>query len=87
MTDDGVERNMGTQPISRLLEEAGLRPNDLVKASAVQMTHKMVSRACKGRRLTENTQTIVLNALQAATGRTYALKDLFNYAEDSNARQ
>jgi len=51
----------------------------LVAAVSVQMTHKMVSRACKGRRLTPNTKTIVLNALQAATGKTYALKDLFNY--------
>jgi hypothetical protein len=87
MTDDGIERNMGEQPIARLLDEAGLRPHDLVKASAVQMTHKMVSRACKGRRLTENTQTIVLNALQAATGRTFELKDLFNYADESKERQ
>ena len=79
MSDEAVERNMGEQPVARILAEAGLKPHDLVKASAVQMTHKMVSRACKGRRLTPNTQTIVLNALQAATGKTYTLSDLFNY--------
>jgi len=43
------------------------------------MTHKMVSRACKGRRLTPGTQLIVLKALQAATGRSYRLGDLFTY--------
>ena len=74
-----VERNLGEQPIAAILAEAGLRPHDLVKASAVQMTHKMVARACKGRRLTPNTQTIVLNALQAATGKSFTLKELFNY--------
>jgi len=79
MADDGIERNLGEQPIAQILAAEGLKPHDLVAAVSVQMTHKMVSRACKGRRLTPNTKTIVLNALQAATGKTYALKDLFNY--------
>ncbi len=79
MTDDGIERNLGEQPIAKIMAEAGLKPHDLVAASAVQMTHKMVARACKGRRLTPNTQSIVLNALQAATGRTFSLPELFNY--------
>jgi hypothetical protein len=78
MTDPD-ERNLGEQPIARVLAEAGLKPHDLVKASPVPMTHKMVARACKGRRLTSNTQAIVLNALQAATGKTFRLSDLFNY--------
>ncbi len=74
-----IERNLGTQPIARIMAEAGLAPNDLVKVSPVQMTHKMVSRACKGRRLTPNTQKIVLNALQAATCKSFAMKELFTY--------
>jgi hypothetical protein len=77
--EETIERNLGEQPIAHILAEAGLRPHDLVKASPVQMTHKMVSRACKGRRLTANTQAIVQNALQAATGKTFELKELFNY--------
>ena len=81
MTEE-IERNLGEQPIARIMEEAGLRPHDLVTASKVPMTHKMVSRACKGRRLTNNTQTIVQNALQAATGKTYKLAELFNYKEE-----
>ena len=79
MTDEGIERNLGEQPIARIMTEAGLKPHDVVKASKVQMTHKMLSRACKGRRLTPNTQAIVLNALQAATGKTYTLAELFTY--------
>ena len=79
MTDEGIERNLGEQPIARIMAEAGLKPHDVVKASAVQMTHKMLSRACKGRRLTPNTQAIVLNALQAATGKSYTLAELFTY--------
>lgn len=79
MTEEAIERNLGEQPIARVMEAAGLKPHDLVTASAVQMTHKMVSRACKGRRLTPNTQAIVLAALNAATGKAYSLSDLFNY--------
>jgi hypothetical protein len=78
MTEE-IERNLGEQPIARLLAEAGLKPNDLVTASAVQMTHKMIARACKGRRLTPNTKAIVLAALNKATGKAYALADLFSY--------
>ena len=68
-----------SSPLCASWRRQDLKPHDLVVASSVQMTHKMVARACKGRRLTPNTQMIVLNALQAATGKTYALTDLFNY--------
>jgi hypothetical protein len=76
---DGIERDLGQQPIAAILEKLNLKPHDLVAASTQQLTHKMVSRACKGRRLTLNTQTKVLNALNAATGKNYSLRDLFNY--------
>ena len=75
----GTERNLGEQPIARIMQEHNLKPHDLVAASPVEMTHKMVSRACKGRRLTLNTQAKVLAALNRATGKDYALRDLFNY--------
>ena len=61
------------------MAEAGLKPHDLVTASTVQMTHKMVSRACKGRRLTPNSQAIVLAALNVATGKKFTLTELFTY--------
>ncbi len=73
------ERDLGPQPISGILAEHNLKPHNLVAASTQQLTHKMVSRACKGRRLTLNAQTKVLNALNLASGQNYSLKDIFNY--------
>jgi len=74
-----VERNFGEQPIAQLMREHNLKPHDLVAISSVTMTHKMVARACKGRRLTLNTQSKVLAALNLATGKNYVLRDLFTY--------
>ena len=77
--DPEIERNLGEQPVARIMQEHNLKPHDLVAMSSAEMTHKMVSRACKGRRLTLNTQSKVLAALNRATGKTYSLRDLFNY--------
>lgn len=77
MTDSTLE--FGEQPIAQIMRDAGIKAHDLVTASKVPMTHKMVARACKGRKLTANTKNIVLNALQKATGKTYSFSDLFNY--------
>ena len=74
-----IDRNLGIQPIAKIMSEAGLKPHDLVSASDQQITHKMVTRACKGRRLTINTQIKVLNALNNATGKNYGLSNVFNY--------
>jgi cell envelope opacity-associated protein A len=74
-----LERNLGEQPIAQIMREHNLKPHDLVALSSVEMTHKMVSRACKGRRLTLNTQSKVLDALNRATGKNRSLRDLFNY--------
>lgn len=74
-----LERNLGEQPIAPNMREHNLKPHDLVAISSVEMTHKMVSRACKGRRLTLNTQSKVLAALNRATGKDYSLRDLFNF--------
>lgn len=74
------EKNLGTQPISELITKHNLKPHDLVAAlPAQQLTHKMVSRACKGRKLTMNTKLKVLNALNLAAKTNYTLKDVFNY--------
>ena len=78
MTDE-TERDLGPQPIAEILAKRNLKPHDLVAASTQQLTHKMVSRAAKGRRLTINAQLKVLNALNIATGKTFSLQDLFNY--------
>jgi hypothetical protein len=73
------ERDLGEQPLARLLMELGLKAHDLVAASTEQITHKMVQRGCKGRRLTRNVQGKLLRALNTASGNTYALPDLFTY--------
>jgi hypothetical protein len=74
-----MERNLGAQPIAQRLVELGLRPHDLVAASTEQLTHKMVTRACKGRWLTRHTQCKVRDALNRAVGANYTLGDLFTY--------
>ena len=74
-----IERNLGEQPIAGVMKEAGLKGLDLVTSSTEQLTFKMVSKACKGRRLTRNVQFKILRALNKAAGRTFHLDDLFNY--------
>ena len=76
---DDIERNLGVQPIVSIMNDGGLGVHDLVAASSQQITHKMVSRACKGRRLTRRVQLKVLKALSSATEKDYSLSDLFNY--------
>ncbi|MCP3967927.1 MAG: hypothetical protein GY750_19370 [Lentisphaerae bacterium] len=73
------ERNLGIQPIAELMDSKNLKSHDLVEASEVQLTHKMITKARKGRRLTRNVQTKILNAFNRATGKRLDLKDLFNY--------
>ena len=77
--DESENRNLGPQPVAEIMNALGLKPHDLVAASTEQITHKMVSRACKGRWLTPNVQSKILNALNRATGRSFTMKDLFNY--------
>lgn len=74
-----TERNLGEQPLAQIMGEHNLKPHDLVASSTEQITHKMVARACKGRRLTPNVQSKVLHALNRALGKSYSLHNLFNY--------
>ena len=73
------ERNLGPQPIADLMQQLQLRSHDLVVASSEQITHKMIARAIKGRRLTPNSKGIVQRAMNQATGNVYKLTQLFNY--------
>src|SRR5205814_10177660 len=75
-----IERDLGEQPLARLLSAHGLAPRALVSASTEQITHKMVQRACRGRRLSAHVMLKILNALNAATGKGYTLNELFDYA-------
>ncbi len=74
-----LERDLGAQPIAGILLRHQLKAHDLVAASAEHLTHKMVARALKGRRLTSNVQGKVLRALNQAAGQEYQRGDLFNY--------
>ena len=71
--------NFGPQPIAKIMDDKGLKSHDLVEASTEQITHKMVSRACKGRKLTPKVKLKMQNALNNAAGGQYKLKDIFNY--------
>lgn len=77
--NNDIERNLGEQPIAQILTELELKANDLVSASAEHITHKMVSRACKGRRLTPNVQAKIRNSLNKAAGKEYSMTELFTY--------
>lgn len=77
--EQGIERNLGAQPIAAIMAEHGLKNRDLVANSVEQLSHKMVARAVKGRRLTPRAKLKVLNALNNAAGKGYSFKQLFNY--------
>jgi hypothetical protein len=71
--------DFGEQPIAGLMAKHGLKAHDLVAASTEQITHKMIARACKGRKLSRHVQFKIVRALNAATEQSYGLKDLFTY--------
>lgn len=84
MPDTPNEMNLGPQPIDRLLDEHGLNHHALVQADVTKgVTHKIVAKARKGRRLTARMQKKVLAALNACLLTKGAAKvshpDLFNY--------
>jgi len=74
-----LERNLGLQPIASIMAEFKLKPNDLVSNSSEQISHKMVNKAVKGRRLNPHIQIKILKAVNNTTKKSYSLKDLFNY--------
>ena len=74
-----IERNLGEQPIAQVMLANDLVARDLVAASTENITYKMVSRACKGRRLTSNVKCKIRDALSRCTGQAHPMADLFNY--------
>ena len=74
-----IERNFGKQPIAQIMADNNLKASDLVAISTDQLTHKMVARACKGRRLTPNVKFKILNALNKTTDEKYSMEKLFTY--------
>ncbi len=79
LTTDGVIRDLGPQPLADVLARLNLKPHDLVEASPNQITHKLITRAIKGRRLTSHSKRLVQQALSAACGKLLPLSELFNY--------
>ena len=77
--DADAERNLGEQPIAQLMRQHGLEPRHLVAVSTEQLNHKMVARACKGRRLTPNVKGKVLRALSRVLEAELRTSDLFDY--------
>lgn len=76
---DLLKRDLGEQPLSNIMARHGLRPHDIVAVSTEQITHKMIARAVKGRRLTPNVQRKILDAVNKAAKKNYSLEDLFTY--------
>ena len=72
--------DVGVQPLDEILGRLQIKNSDLVAHSAEQLTHKMVAKGRKGRRLTLNAQMKILKALRALLPeKEFALRDLFNY--------
>lgn len=81
---DLKDMQMGVQPLDAILNQHELKHADLVEVSTEQLTHKMVAKGRKGRRLSLKIQMKIVHALNAALalrvpGRTYAARELFNY--------
>jgi hypothetical protein len=72
-------RELGEQPLAKLLQEGGVDAKQLVAASTQGLTFKMVTRACKGRWLTAKVKGKLLEAARATLGPELRMRDLFNY--------
>ena len=72
-------RNYSIDETVALMDELELSAKDLVRASTEQLTHKMVQRARKGRRLNPHVMVKVRNAMSAASEREFTLTELFTY--------
>ncbi len=71
---------LGAQPLDTVLTRLGLKNSDLVHASTEQLTHKIVQKGRKGRRLTVRTKMKILKALNLASAEEkFTPKQLFNY--------
>ncbi len=75
------EMEKGVQPLDEIMKELNLKNSDLVEKSADQLTHKVVAKGRKGRKLSLNSQYKILNALNAChSAKKFTLADLFNYS-------
>lgn len=80
MSEEKDKLDFGEQPLAALMKELTLKAHDLVAASTEQLTHKMVARGVRGRRLTPHVKMKIVRALNKASGRSFNPRDLFNYS-------
>jgi hypothetical protein len=72
--------NVGTQPLDQIMSDQGLSNHVIVAASTEFLTHKVVQKARKGRRLTRRTQDKIVRALNAVSpGGVFTRGQIFNY--------
>ena len=90
------ERDLGLQPLDKMMNEWGIDNHQLVEVSTEQLTHKQVQKARKGRRLTLKMMQKVTRAFKVAiwghlsdeqkeSYYEYMHRDLFNYAKGHDA--
>jgi hypothetical protein len=79
MTTTLEQMDAGPQPLDALMQKHALSNHDLVVHSDRQLTHKVVQKGRKGRRLTRNAQQKILRAANRAATAAYSLEELFNY--------
>jgi hypothetical protein len=74
-----MAEEFGPQPIGEVMRMHGVTPAQVVAATDEQLTFKVVSKACKGRRLTPHMQDKLTRALNAVLSASYASGELFTY--------
>lgn len=78
--EEKKEMELGIQPLEKIMTDLKLSNHDLVAASTEQLSHKVVQKGRKGRRLTLNAQHKILNALNKLKPEAkLTLQKLFNY--------
>ena len=76
----GEVNDFGMQPLDALMTKHGFSNHALVAASTEQLSHKVVQKARKGKRLTPKAKAKILEALHnALPEKKFAHRDLFNY--------
>lgn len=76
-----MEMDAGPQPLDGLMTSLSISNHDLVAAAGPNvLTHKVVAKGRRGRKLTLRAQEKIVAALNArATGRTFKREECFSY--------
>jgi hypothetical protein len=88
MPEANSEMNCGPQPLDQVMDGLGLANHALVERSDAHLTHKVVQKARRGRRLTPNSIGKIVAALNAAAPRepAWTAAELFNYVKPGPKR-